>query len=265
MVRGVVSIAIAVIFLLSYLRYFEHRSLYFPDREIELVPSSAGLSYEDVYLDTDDGVKLNAWFIPAEGSKYTLLFLHGNAGNISHRMEKILILNSLGLDIFIFDYRGYGRSKGRPSEKGLYIDAQAAYDHLISRKNISPERIIIYGESLGGAVAIDLALQRKVKAIITESTFSSIEDIAKTIYPILPGFLIAPKFDSLKKIKDIKIPKLIMHSKDDSIIPFGQSLKLYNDAPEPKKHFELKGEHNTCHLESRELYISGIREFINTL
>lgn len=265
MARSVVFIVIVAIFLLGYLRYFEHKSIYFPDREIELVPDSAGLSYEDIYLDTDDGVKLNAWFIPAEGSRYTILFLHGNAGNISHRMEKILTLNSMGLDIFILDYRGYGRSKGRPSEEGLYIDAQAAYDYLISRKDISSERIIIYGESLGGAVAIDLALQRKVKAIITESTFSSIEDITKTVYPLLPSFLIASKFDSLKKIKDIKIPKFIMHSKDDNIIPFGQSLKLYNDAPEPKKHFELKGGHNTCHLESRELYISGIREFIDTL
>ncbi len=265
MVKNIIYITFAVIFILGYLRYFEHKSLYFPDREIEIFPSEVGLQYEDVYLSTKDGVKLNAWFIPSKGSRYTLLFSHGNAGNISHRIEKILILKSLDFNIFIFDYRGYGKSGGRPSEKGLYRDIEASYDYLISKKRISPDSIILYGESLGGAVAIDLALREKVKAIITESTFTSTADVAKTVYPLFPTYFISSRFDSLKKIKDIEIPKLIMHSKNDDIIPFSHSLRLYNNAPEPKKHIELKGDHNNSYMDSKDRFVSGLREFIDSL
>ncbi|MEE8317992.1 MAG: alpha/beta fold hydrolase, partial [Candidatus Omnitrophota bacterium] len=176
MIKHIIFIAIILVFLLGYFRYFEHHSLYFPTKEIELLPSNIDLSYEDVYLETDDGMRLNAWLIPAKHSRYTVLFCHGNGGNISHRIEKILILNQLGLDIFIFDYRGYGRSSGRPSEKGLYKDVRAAYNYLVSERKVSPDSIILYGESLGGAVAIDLARIESVKALITEATLSSAKD-----------------------------------------------------------------------------------------
>lgn len=265
MLKNIIYIVIAIIFVSVYFRYFEYKSIYFPMRDIELLPDAVGLSYEDVYLDTDDGVRLNAWFIPAGDSRFTVLFCHGNGGNISHRIEKILILNQIGLDVFIFDYRGYGRSNGRPSEQGLYKDVQAAYSYLVSEKGVSPERIIVYGESLGGAVAIDLAAKKSVKALITESVFSSTEDMTKVIYPFLPTFFISSKFDSVSKIKDVTAPKLIIHSHNDEIIPFNQSIKLLQASPGPKKHLVLMGSHNTYYIDSRDLYVSGILDFLQGL
>ena len=276
MLRSLMYLLIGIIFVLTYLRYFEYKSLYFPMREIELVPSAAGLAYEDIYLRTDDGIELNAWFIPAKDSKFTpldskhltgftLLFCHGNGGNISHRIEKILILNALGLDVFIFDYHGYGRSNGRPSERGLYKDAQAAYRYLIEERNISPSRIILYGESLGGAIAVDLGIKKVTKALIIESAFTSAPDVAKVVYPFFPAFLISSKFDTLSKINKTEIPKLIIHSKNDEIIPFSQSLKLFDASPSPKKHLVLVGSHNTCYMDSKDLYVSGIHEFLEGL
>lgn len=265
MFKNIIYILIAIIFVLVYFRYIERRSLYFPMRDMEFLPSMVDLSYEDIYLDTDDGVRLNAWLIPVNHSRFTILFCHGNAGNIGHRIEKMQLLNGLGHNVFIFDYRGYGKSSGRPSEKGLYKDAEASYNYLLSEKKILPGSIILYGESLGAAVAIDLASRRKVGALITESAFSSAQDVARTIYPFLPGFFISSKFDSLKKIKCINVPKLIIHSQNDEIIPFSQSLKLFEVSPEPKKHLVLIGGHNTCFLDSKDLYVSGIREFLKEL
>jgi len=265
MIRHIIFISVILVFLLGYFRYFEHRSLYFPTKEIEFLPSNIGLSYEDVYLETADGVRLNAWFVPSKTSRYTFLFCHGNGGNISHRIEKILILNQLGLDVFIFDYRGYGRSSGRPSEKGFYKDAEAAYHYLVSERKVSPDSIILYGESLGAAVAIDLARIEGVKALITEASLSSTKDVSRAIYPFLPTFLISSKFDSAGKIKDVNIPKLIIHSKNDEIIPFSQSIKLFEVSPWPKKHLVLIGSHNTCFLDSKDLYVSGINDFLKGL
>ena len=265
MVKNVIYIIVAAVFVVAYFRYFEHRSLYFPMKEIEFMPSDVGLSYEDVYFNTDDGVRLNAWLVPAEDSRFTLLFCHGNGGNISHRIDKIEILNKLGLDIFIFDYRGYGKSEGRPSEKGFYRDIEAAYNYLISEKNVSPERMILYGESLGGAVAIDLAAKKTAKALIIEATFSCTKDMARGLYPVFPTFLISSKFDSAAKIKKLTLPKLIIHSKNDDIVPFDHSLKLLKLSPEPKKHVVLMGNHNSAFLDSRDAYVSGIREFLRGL
>lgn len=263
--KNIIFIFILIGIAIVYLRYIEYKSLYVPMSEIELTPSAVGLSYEDMYIDVDKKIRLNAWIVPAKDSNFTILFCHGNAGNISHRIEKVLILNRLGLDVFIFDYRGYGKSKGRPSEKGLYKDAESAYDFLVSKLKLSPERIIFYGESLGGAVAVDLATKRKVRALIIESTFGSVQDMLKTVYPFLPAFFISSKFDSTRKIKYIHIPKLIINSQNDEIVPFSQSIKLFNISPEPKKHLVIMGSHNTCFQDSKDLYVSGINDFITDL
>lgn len=232
---------------------------------IEFFPSVMGLTYEDIYMDTEDGLRLNAWFIPAKDSKFTILFCHGNGGNISHRIDKIEILNKLGLNVFIFDYRGYGKSNGRPSERGLYKDALASYEYLVSKKGISKEHIIVYGESLGGAVAVNLVSKKNARALITESAFSSARDVARAVYPLFPVFLMSSKFDSSKKIKDINIPKLIIHSKNDDIVPFDQSVKLFNSSKEPKKHVVLMGAHNSSYMDSLDLYTSSIHDFVNEL
>src|SRR3989338_8252569 len=147
---------VVIAIVITYVRYIERKTIFFPSREIEYTPKELGLEFEEVFFKTKDNLELWGWFLPAQDTQYNLLFCHGNAGNISHRIEKLRFFHDLGLNIFIFDYRGYGKSKGQPSEKGLYRDAKAAYDYLLSM-NIKPDQIIGYGESLGGTVIIDLA------------------------------------------------------------------------------------------------------------
>ncbi|MFH1782490.1 MAG: alpha/beta hydrolase [Candidatus Omnitrophota bacterium] len=265
MIKGILFILLLAILVFAYLRYFEYSSLYYPTRDFGGTPDDIGLKYEDVYFETKDGVRINAWFVPSTGSRFVILFLHGNGGNISNRLDKIAILNEIGCDVFIIDYRGYGRSSSRPSEEGFYIDAESSYDHLINKKNIPSQKIVLYGESLGGAVAVDLATKREIRAIITEATFSNVKDAARVIYPWLPTYLIAAEFDSLSKIKDINVPKLIMHSRSDDLIPFSQSIKLYNAAPNPKQHIVLGGDHNDSYISSKDLYSQSIKNFLNTL
>lgn len=263
--KTIVYIVIAVVLLLGYIKYIEIHSIFFPMAEIEFTPEFINLTYEDVYLETKDNIKINAWFIPYTNAKYTILFYHGNAGNIGHRLDKINLLHQIGTNIFIIDYRGFGRSQGRPSEHGIYIDAQAAYDYLVNTRRIQPEDIILYGESLGGAAAVDLASKIKIRALIVEGTFSRGQDMAKRMYPFLPSILFSRKFDSLKKIKEVKAPKLFIHSKDDEIVPLNLAKKLFNVAPEPKYFVEMSGGHNEGFLDSQGKYTSSITSFIEQL
>ncbi|MFH1442104.1 MAG: alpha/beta hydrolase [Candidatus Omnitrophota bacterium] len=247
-----------------YFRYIEKRSLFYPAKELELTPEQAGLNYEDVYFDSSGKVQLNGWFIPSKENRYTIIFCHGNAGNISHRIEKIIFFNKLGCNVFIFDYRGYGKSKGTPSENGFYSDALAAYNYLLSR-GIRSEQVIGYGESLGGAVIIDLASKDKMKAVIIDSVFPSTKDMARKIYPFLPYWLLASRFDSFKKIQSIQIPKLIIHSINDEIVPYQFGQKVYNAAAEPKEFLQVYGGHNSCFYDSAELFKEKISGFLDSL
>jgi len=256
---------IFVIVFLAGVRYIERHSIFFPMKEMGVSPTDISLAYENVYFTTKDGNKLNGWFIPSEGSRRTVIFCHGNAGNISHRLEKIAILHDLGLNMFIFDYRGYGKSKGTPTEQGLYNDAQAAYEYVRQNRGIPDNDIIVYGESIGGAVAIDLAKDVDFRALITEDAFTSIKDMAKIAYPFLPHFIFSSRFDSLQKIKDIKTQKLIIHSIDDEIVPYRLGEKLFEQAAPPKKMLKLRGGHNTAFLDSKTKYIEGLREFVSEL
>ncbi|MFC1482978.1 alpha/beta hydrolase, partial [Candidatus Margulisiibacteriota bacterium] len=198
-------------------------------------------------------------------AEFTIIFCHGNAGNISHRLEKIQILYNLDLNIFIFDYRGYGKSKGKPSETGLYKDVAAAFDYLTYQRNISGNTIILYGESIGGCVAIDLAQKVTARALITEETFTSIHDMATIHYPFIPRFMISSQFDALSKIKNVDCPKLIIHSVDDEIVPYYLGEKLFEAARLPKKLLQLHGSHNTAFLDSKEQFKEGLRIFLDTL
>jgi len=265
MIRIVIYLILLIVLLPFYVKYIERKNLFFPFREIEYFPQAIGLAYEDIYFATEDSKKINAWFIPAKNPGYTILFFHGNAGNISHRLEKIKIFNDLGLNVFIIDYRGYGKSEGRPSEAGLYLDAKAAYAYLIGKLKIKPSSVIVYGESLGGAVALNLSNQVEVRAVITEETFSSMRDIAKDIYPFFPSFLISGKFNSLSKIEKLNIPKLIIHSEDDEMIRFTHAQKLYNAAREPKTLAVINGSHNSAFIDSEKAYKNHINEFIKEL
>ncbi|MBI4698252.1 MAG: alpha/beta hydrolase [Nitrospirae bacterium] len=253
------------ILLFFFIRHLEKRSLYYPLREIETTPDAIKLDYEDITLTTKDGVQISGWFIPAQNPRATLLFCHGNAGNISHRIEKIQMFNALGLNVLIFDYRGYGTSKGSPSENGLYLDAETMYENLLHKKNAPPGQIIIYGESLGGAVAIDLAGRRESAGVIIEDSFTSAPDMGKKVFPFIPAFIYQSRYDSLQKIKNIKGRKLIFHSIDDEIIPFEHGRKLFEAASQPKEFVRLRGGHNDAFAISRGLFMEKIDSFVNEL
>lgn len=257
-------LCIAIGLMVIYLRYIERRSLFYPMKEIEFFPRQIGLNYEDIFFKTSDNVNINGWFISNPNARYTILFCHGNAGNISHRLEKLKFFHELGCNIFIFDYRGYGKSKGKPSEKGMYLDVQGAYDYLLSRK-ISPEQIIGYGESIGGAISIDLASKNRLGGLITDSTLSSSKDMIKIIYPFLPYWIFSSRLDSINKIKSIKIPKLIIHSVNDEIVSYKLGQRLFENADDPKEFLQIHGGHNSCFFESEVILKEKIANFLNRL
>ena len=264
-IKILIKLLVYGIVILLAIRYMERKNTFYPMKEISYSPMSIGLQFDNIYFNTSDGKQLNGWFVPADNAKYTMIFCHGNAGNISHRTDKIRIFHNMGINIFIFDYRGYGASEGKPTEKGLFIDIQAAFDHVTEAFKIPKEKIIVFGESLGGAVAIDLAHTKDIKALITEDTFTSVKDMAKTVYPFIPSFIYSNKFNSLAKIKDIKCAKLIIHSIDDEIVPYHMGQKLFAEAADPKELLMLRGGHNTSFMDSEEKYTKGIKNFIDRL
>lgn len=263
MIKWILTIVSFLIAGFIYLRYFERSNIYFPTRIIEAAPAHCGLEYEDIFFKTEDGVELNGWFVPAKETKATLIFCHGNGGNISHRLEIIKLFHEMGLNVFIFDYRGYGKSKGRPSEKGTYSDALAAYRFVCSRKNLRKIPVVLYGKSLGAVIAIDLATKADVEALIIDSAFTSVLDMAKELYPFLPSKLISMRYDALSKIASIEIPKLIIHSRDDEIVPFHHGEKLFQTAGEPKEFYLMRGGHNDAMFLSSEEYQARIEIFLS--
>lgn len=242
---------------------FQSRLVYFPSRRIDITPQQAGLNFEDLYYTAEDGTSLNAWYIPANPARATILFCHGNAGNMSNRLESIEQFHRLGLDVFIFDYRGYGRSKGSTDEEGTYQDAFAAWQYLIDQRGRKPGEIIIFGRSLGGAVATWLATQTEPLGLIVESGFTSIPDLASNIYPFIPVRLLSRfRYNSEENIAQIQAPVLVIHSPDDDIIPFDHGKSLFARANEPKQFLEISGRHNDGYLISEKDYLGGIAAFM---
>lgn len=237
--------------------------LFIPDNVNYGEPSSAGLKHEEVWLTTSDGVKIHGWFVPAKREPLvTCLFLHGNAGNITARLEKLQILHELGISTLIIDYRGYGKSAGRPSETGTYRDADAAYAWLTKEKKIAPQKIVLFGESLGCAPALDLAVREQVGGVILESPFLSTAAMGSEIFPWLPTRLIvSQKYDNLSKISRLTAPLLVMHSRADEIIPFRHGEKLFAAANEPKELFVMQGDHNGGFLITGDAYAQKIQQF----
>jgi len=256
------TLIIAIILFVVYVRFLEETSIFYPTRSLTSTPKNVGLDYEDVYFKTQDGIKLNGWFVKAPRARNTLVFFHGNAGNIGDRLDKISLFNKFGVNVFIVDYRGYGKSEGKPSEKGIYRDAAAAYDYLIARPDVTPESLIIFGVSLGGVVAVDLAANKKAACLIVDSTFSSAADIAKVIYPFVPSFLLKTKMDSMLKIQGVSVPKLFMHSRQDMTVPFELGKKLFDAANAPKEFVEIQGGHDDGYSISSEKYWSAIGVFL---
>lgn len=254
-------IAVIVIFLA---RGMEKGNIFFPSKYMSIDPANAGFEYENVYFNTSDGKKIHGWYFPNKENKrgLTVLFCHGNAGNIEHRLEKITMLHDIGLNVFIFDYRGYGKSAGSPDEEGVYKDADGAYLYLKEKREISAAKIILYGESIGGAVAVDLAKREKVGSLITEGAFTSIKDMTRIVYPFLPHFILSTRFDTLSKIGFVKCPKLIIHSQDDEIVPVSMAAKLFNVSKDPKLFVKIRGGHNTAFSDSKKTYKESIGYFI---
>lgn len=245
MVKIIIIIGLVLVSIRLYFFYLEQKSLFYPYKFIHELPKRLGIAYEEVNFKTTDNEIINGWFIPAKDAKITILYCHGNAGNISHRLHRIEFFHNMGVNFFLFDYRGYGKSSGRPSEQGLYKDAQAAYDYLASRSDVDKNKIVVCGKSLGGAVAIDLSLKRKPKALILESSFVSTVLQAKQMYPFLPiDILITQKFDTLSRIKKLTVPKIILHGNKDRVIPFNQGEILFKQASEPKVFVSFNGGHN---------------------
>lgn len=254
---------ISVVALNAWVWLQQKAMLFLPMSGMVATPADWGMGYEEVTLQTKDGFKLYGWYIPSTGSSRVLLFFHGNAGNISNRGETLAIFHRLGLNIFIFDYRGYGRSKGDPSEEGLYTDAEAAWDYLRDKKGFAPGQIILDGRSLGGAVAAKLATEVKPAALILESTFSSVKDLAAERYPILSRLIMLRfAFDTLSRINKITCPLLVVHSTDDEIIPFYLGKKIYDAATVPKSLLRLNGDHNLGYLISEPAYEKGLKAFL---
>ena len=248
----------------AFFFFFQSGYIYYPQRILSADPSSIGLSFEDITFETSDGLKLSGWFVPSAGDRGVILFCHGNAGNISHRLESIQIYHQLGLDIFIFDYRGYGQSEGKPSESGTYEDVDAAWQYLVSGRQIDPNRIVIFGRSLGGAVAAWQARNHTPGVLILESTFTSVPDIAAKLYPFLPVKLLSRfKYDTVGYLDGIKCPVLIIHSRNDEIMPFKHGQRLFDVAREPKEFLEISGGHNEGFITSGKRYEEGFNSFIS--
>jgi fermentation-respiration switch protein FrsA (DUF1100 family) len=248
-------------------RWFEHRQIYIPHRVLEAKCEALGRPVEDFYLNAADGVRLNAWYFPAQpgSARRHLAFLicHGNAGNISHRLSLYQALLDKGVNVLAFDYRGYGQSAGNPGEEGTYLDAQAAYGWLRA-KGFAAVDILAYGESLGGAIVTELALREKLAGIILQSTFSCIPDIGKELFPFLPvRWICSIYYNTVTKLPRITIPVLILHSRGDSMIGFRHAEKNFAAANEPKLLWEIKGDHNDMLESGRKDFDEGLDRFFS--
>jgi fermentation-respiration switch protein FrsA (DUF1100 family) len=221
-----------------------HALLFFPSRRIAMTPAAAGLHYEDVWFETDDGERLHGWWVPARTPAIGhLLLCHGNAGNVGDRVAPVALLADAGFDVLVFDYRGYGRSTGRPSERGTYRDARAARAVLLGRSGVDGARVIYLGESLGGAVALALALapDHRPAGLILDSAFTSIRDMARLHYPFVPPALVPNAYPSLRLIGDLPVPLLVLHGDKDEIVPLRHGEALFDAAPVPKRMEVFRG------------------------
>jgi len=247
-----------------FLYFYQSRLIYAPSRQVSRTPETIGLGYRGISLVTEDGVRLSGWFVPAERPRATVLFCHGNAGNISDRLDTIAILNRLRLNTLIFDYRGYGDSGGEPSEKGTCLDAEAAWRWIEENLGNGAGETVIMGRSLGGAVALQLAVKHPPRALIVESSFTSIRDMGARLYPWLPVKLLARyTYPAEDYIGRVKCPVLVVHSPEDDVIPYEFGRRLFDAAGEPKEFLEISGNHNEGFLTSGEKYVEGIDRFIS--
>ena len=264
-----VSVAITYAVVVALVFVFQDRLVYFPGaaREFAATPQAYGLEYESLDIRTADGETLHGWWIPAPAAarhqRGIVLLFHGNAGNISHRLDYAQLFNRLGYACLLVDYRGYGKSSGSPDEEGTYRDAEAAWQWLAQARGANAGDIVIAGESLGGGVATWLALRHPPRALLLMSTFTSIPDVAAGIYPFLPVRLIARiGYDNLANIRQIRTPVMVAHSSQDDVIPFAHGQALFAAANEPKQFLEMRGGHNEGFIFAREEWARTVAAFL---
>jgi fermentation-respiration switch protein FrsA (DUF1100 family) len=256
------AVLLATAALVLMLNGLEASFIYFPQKDYAASPEDFGHRADTLSLESAGGVRLQGWWIHGDG-RTALLFFHGNGGNISHRLERAkLLVESLGLDVFLVDYRGYGASGGKPDENGLYADAEAVH-RAATEREFRPDRIVLFGESLGCAVAIETALRHPCRAVILETPFLSIAAMAKAIYPFLPRFVIRTRFDNEAKIPRVGVPKLIVAAERDDVVPPGHALRLFELAAAPKDFYVIPGaRHNDTYVAGGRAYVEVWRKFL---
>jgi len=253
------------VYLAGDIYFNQVKHVYHPKKEWAATPESEGMAFEELTLTSSDGVRLSAWYIPSQSSKGTVLICHGNARNMSGDLDVIKMFHTLSYHVFIVDYRGYGKSEGHPDEEGTYRDAQAAWDWLIKTKDESPERLVICGRSLGGAIATELASKNPAKALILEASFTSLAAAGQEIYPYFPvKFLSRFQYDTLDKLKHIDCPVLVVHSRDDKLIPFRHAQRLYEAVKGKKTLLVIGGPHKGGYKPTLEKYQQGVQDFLRS-
>lgn len=262
------TVAVLLVMFVLLLRASENRFVFFPAKYPDGFwhPDAFGLQVEDCFFESQDGVRLHGWFVKHENPQATLLWCHGNAGNLSHRVDNLIKLAQLPINIFIFDYRGYGKSEGKPDEPGIYRDALAAYDYLVSRPDVDAESLVIFGRSLGGAVAVELATQRPCAGLILESTFTSARDMARSAFGFLPVHLVMKtQLNSVDKIGDLDVPLLFVHGTADRVVPLRLGEKLFAVANSPKDFYKIPdADHNDTYIVGGDAYFERLGQFISS-
>ena len=268
--KAAVALASAILFWTLVIMLFEEKFIFFPSAypagpydELRFIPN-----HREVEFITTDGLRLHGVYVPADSAVATILFSHGNAGNLSHRVHWMRAMAPLRANIFLYDYRGYGKSEGTPDETGVYLDAVAAYDHLKRSLGTQGTPVVLWGRSLGGAVSVELATKRRADALILESTFTSAKDMASEVYPILPfiGSLVRTEFDSESKLRRLPLPSLHIHGNEDEIVPISLGRKLFDAALGPKEFYSIEGAgHYDAYIIGGSTYIKKVRTFLRSL
>ena len=263
------SAGLLAFFILTYAAFlllFENKIIFHPSPYPDGFwnPTSLGVPAQDIYFESEDGVKLHAWFIPAPNAVATLLWFHGNAGNLSHRLDNIQRLKRLNLNIFIFDYRGYGRSEGTPDEKGIYKDSRAAYKQVLAMDGVSVDSLFFFGRSLGGVCAVETAMNHPARGLILESVFTNSADMSRTVFPLIPlGWAVRSKLDAVGKVPHLKLAKLFLHGTRDEIVPYDLGRKLFEKAGDPKEFYAIEGAgHNDTYILGGVGYFDALNRFI---
>ncbi len=254
------------VYRVADLYFYQAKYIYHPEKIWKATPASEGLPFEDLTFRSSDGLRLSAWYIPSDVSKGSVIVLHGNARNMSSDLDAVKMFHGLGYHVLIVDYRGYGKSKGSPDEQGTYRDAEAAWDWLLLSKKESPDRIVLCGRSLGAAIAAELASHNTPRALILEAAFTSLPDAAQGLYPYFPVKLLSRyHYDTLEKLNRIRCPILVVHSRDDELIPFRHAQRLYAAVSGKKGFIELGGLHKGGYKPTLGKYQQGVKQFLEAL